>query len=85
MGFSRRQLGSAEQGLEQRLEQGLLKGLQAGELDITLRLLRRRCGCLSPEQEAQIRALPLPRPEALAEALLDFQAPDDLKAWLAAG
>jgi predicted transposase YdaD len=74
-----------EQGLEQGREQGLEQGLQAGELDITLRLLRLRCGGLSPEQDAQIRALPLPRLEALAEALLDFQGVDDLKAWLAAG
>jgi hypothetical protein len=56
-----------------------------GELDITLRLLRRRCGSLTPEQDAQIRALPRPRLEALAEALLDFQGSDDLNAWLAVG
>jgi predicted transposase YdaD len=74
-----------QRGREQGLEQGLQKGLQAGELDITLRLLRLRCGGLSPEQESRIRALPLPRLEALAEALLDFQGPDDLKAWLAGG
>ena len=79
-----RELG-LELGRGQGLEQGLQKGLQAGELDITLRLLRLRCGGLSPEQDAQIRALPLPKLEALAEALLDFQGPDDLKAWLAAG
>ena len=56
-----------------------------GELDITLRLLRRRCGGLTPEQDAQIRTLPRPRLEALAEALLDFQGSDDLNAWLAVG
>jgi predicted transposase YdaD len=72
-------------GEQRGREQGLEQGLQAGELDITLRLLRLRCGGLSPEQDAQIRALPLPRLEALAEALLDFQGVDDLKAWLAAG
>jgi predicted transposase YdaD len=66
-------------------EQGLEQGLQAGELDITLRLLRRRCGGLTPDQEAQIRALPLPRLQALAEALLDFQGPEGLNAWLEAG
>jgi hypothetical protein len=66
-------------------QRGRQQGLQAGELDITLRLLRLRCGGLSPEQESRIRALPLPRLEALAEALLDFQGPDDLKAWLAGG
>jgi predicted transposase YdaD len=72
-------------GEQRGREQGLEQGLQAGELDITLRLLRLRCGGLSPEQESSIRALPLPQLEALAEALLDFQGADDLKAWLAAG
>jgi hypothetical protein len=66
-------------------QRGREQGLQAGELDITLRLLRRRCGRISPEQERRIRALPLPELEALAEALLDFQGADDLNAWLAAG
>ena len=37
-----------------------------GGLDITLRLLRLGCGGLSPDQDAQIRALPLPKLEALA-------------------
>ena len=66
-------------------QQGLRQGLQAGELEITLRLLQRRCGPLSPDQEARVRALPLPRLETLAEALLDFQGPDDLTRWLARG
>jgi predicted transposase YdaD len=72
-----------DEGLRQGLEQGLDQGRQVGEMEITLRLLRRRCGVLTPEQEARIRDLPLPRLEALAEALLDFQGPDDLTAWLA--
>jgi hypothetical protein len=33
---------------------------------------------------AQIQALPLEKLEALADALLDFQGPADLAAWLAA-
>ena len=66
-------------------QQGRDLGLQAGELELTLRLLRRRCGPLSPDQEARVRALPLPRLEALAEGLLDFQGPDDLTLWLAKG
>ncbi|MFN9623315.1 MAG: DUF2887 domain-containing protein [Cyanobacteriota bacterium] len=74
-----------QRGVAQGLEQGLEQGLQAGELDITLRLLRRRCGGLSTEQEVQIRGLTRPRLEALAEALLDFQGIDDLNAWLALG
>ena len=49
-----------------------------------LRLLTRRCGPLSEATTAQIQALPLEQLEALADALLDFQGPADLAAWLAA-
>jgi predicted transposase YdaD len=70
-------------GEEQGREQGLEQGLKTGELEITMRLLQRRCGGLTPSQEARIRALPLPQLEALAEALLDFKGADDLEAWLA--
>ncbi len=62
--------------------QGRREGLQEGELAMALRLLRRRCGDLSAQQVADVRALPLERLEALAEALLDFQGPADLDAWL---
>jgi hypothetical protein len=54
-----------------------------GEAELVLRLLRRRCGDLSAAQEATIRALPLERLEALADALLDFSGAEDLRAWLA--
>jgi predicted transposase YdaD len=64
-------------------QRGREQGLKTGELEITLRQLRRRCGGLTPSQEARIRALPLPQLEALAEALLDFQGAGDLEAWLA--
>ena len=58
---------------------------------VTLRLLNRRCGPLSEATTAQIRALPVEKLEALAVgaafsagvALLDFQGPADLAAWLA--
>jgi predicted transposase YdaD len=55
-----------------------------GEAKVTLRLLSRRCGPLSAEQESVIRSLPLERLEALAEALLDFKGMADLHTWLAA-
>jgi predicted transposase YdaD len=74
-----------EQGREQGLEQGREQGMKTGELEITLRQLRRRCAGLTASQEARIRSLPLPQLEALAEALLDFQGADDLNAWLADG
>lgn len=66
-----------------RLE-GRAEGRQEGERDLALRQLRRRCGALSPEQVARVRALPLERLEELAEALLDFQGPADLAGWLGA-
>ncbi|MCX5951120.1 MAG: DUF4351 domain-containing protein, partial [Cyanobacteria bacterium] len=63
---------------------GEARGEAQGEAKVTLRQLGRRCGPLSAEQESRIRSLPLARLEALAEALLDFEGMDDLKAWLAA-
>ena len=63
---------------------GEARGQAQGEAKVTLRQLARRCGPLSAEQESLIRSLPLARLEALAEALLDFEGMDDLKAWLAA-
>ena len=62
----------------------LAEGRQEGEAAVTIRLLNRRCGPLSDATTAQIQALPLQQLEALADALLDFQGPADLVAWLAA-
>ena len=62
----------------------LAEGRQEGEAAVTLRQLNRRCGTLSEATTAQIQALPLEQLEALADALLDFQGPADLAAWLAA-
>jgi predicted transposase YdaD len=63
---------------------GVALGQVQGEAKVTLRLLSRRCGPLSAEQEDVIRSLPLERLEALAEALLDFEGMADLNSWLAA-
>jgi len=65
------------------LTEGRQEGLQEGEAAVTLRLLNRRCGPLAGATTAQIQALPLGQLEALADALLDFQGPDDLATWLA--
>ena len=48
------------------------------------RQLNRRCGPLSAATTARIQSLPLEQLDDLAEALLDFQGPNDLTAWLAA-
>ncbi|MBM5818416.1 MAG: DUF4351 domain-containing protein, partial [Cyanobacteria bacterium K_Offshore_surface_m2_239] len=66
----------------QGLQEGRQEGRQEGELEVVLRQLQRRCGALTTEQQARLRALPLERLEALADALLDFQGPADLEAWL---
>ena len=63
---------------------GIVLGQVQGEAKVTLRLLSRRCGPLSAEQESVIRSMPLERLEALAEALLDFEGMADLHAWMAA-
>ena len=64
-------------------QEGEARGEARGEAKVTLRHLNRRCGPLSEANTAQIRALPLEQLEALADALLDFQGPTDLVAWLA--
>jgi hypothetical protein len=61
---------------------GEREGRQAEAAALTLRLLQRRCGVLTIQQQVQLQALPLERLETLADALLDFQGPDDLAAWL---
>ena len=70
------------------LAEGRQEGRQEGEAreaaKMTLRLLSRRCGPLTDVTTAQIQVLPLEQLEALADALLDFQGPADLAAWLVA-
>ncbi|WP_107806780.1 DUF2887 domain-containing protein [Nodularia spumigena] len=63
-------------------KEGKAEGRQEGEAQLIIRLLNRRCGVLSPNQEAQIRSLDLNQLESLGEALLDFTTIADLEAWL---
>jgi hypothetical protein len=50
---------------------------------LVLRQLTRRLKQeLSEEMRSQVMALPLPQLEELAEALLDFEQPQELLAWL---
>ena len=67
---------------QEGVEEGEARGEARGERTIVLRLLNRRLGTLPPELAAQIEELPLPQVEALADALLDFSAEADLRAWL---
>jgi predicted transposase/invertase (TIGR01784 family) len=70
--------------LQEGKVKGKLEGKLEGELSLVLRLLSRRVGSISPNEQAQIQSLSLPQIEALGEALLDFSAPDDLTNWLQA-
>ena len=61
---------------------GRQEGRQAEASDLTLRQLQRRCGALTPSQQASIQALSLSALETLSIALLDFQGLEDLNTWL---
>jgi predicted transposase YdaD len=61
---------------------GRQEGRQTEAVGISLRLLEHRCGSLTPNQQARIQALSLSALETLLVALLDFQGPEDLTAWL---
>ena len=63
-------------------QEGRQEGRQTEAVAMTLRLLEHRCGTLSPAQQSHIQALPLTVLETLSVALLDFQGPEDLTAWL---
>jgi len=76
-------LEGLQEGEAKGRQEGEARGRQEGEAAVTLRLLNRRCSPLSETTTAQIRALPVEQLEALADALLDFQGPADLAAWLA--
>jgi predicted transposase YdaD len=55
---------------------------QSGETKLALRLLAKRCGALSRDQENQVRSLPSEQLELLGDALLEFGGMGDLERWL---
>ena len=61
---------------------GIRQGRQTEGTALVLRLLRRRLGPLPEARRRAIEKLSLPKIEALGEALLDFDSPDDLSRWL---
>jgi predicted transposase YdaD len=73
-----------QEGLQEGRQEGEAEGRQDEAVSMTLRQLYRRCGPLAGATTAQIQALQIDKLEALADALLDFQGPDDLATWLAA-
>jgi hypothetical protein len=73
-----------ERGLERGLQQGLEQGRAEGSRETVLRVLNRRWGTLPPTVERRLRKLTMPQVQQLAEVILDFSSPNDLKRWLAA-
>jgi len=71
-------------GLDQGRQEGRREGRRLGEVELVLKLLHRRLGALTGEQEEVIRSLRLRGIEALGEALLDFRSRSDLNRWLKA-
>ena len=63
------------------MEKGLEQGLDR-ERKLVLHQLRKRLGDLDPAAEEEIASLSADRLEQLGEALLDFNLPADLDAWL---
>jgi predicted transposase/invertase (TIGR01784 family) len=63
-------------------KKGLQQGMQQGEANLTIRLLKRRCGNLTAIQEEKVQSLSISQLESLGEALLDFQNMSDLENWL---
>lgn len=59
------------------------KGEAKGEAKVLLRQLNKRFGALEEATQEQIRQLPPPHLEALADAVLDFKQPEELALWLA--
>jgi predicted transposase YdaD len=71
-----------QEGWPEGRKEGRVEGRQTEATALTLRQLQRRFGALSSDQCARIQFLTLSQREALAEALLDFQTPDNLTACL---
>jgi predicted transposase YdaD len=69
------------------LAEGEVKGKTQGRIEeaksLTIRLLNRKLGNVSPTLLAKIEALPLERLELLGEDLLDFTSIANLEQWLA--
>ena len=77
-----RQAGILE-GMQQGVQQGMQQGELSGRVATVLRLLARRLGMLSKEDEQRVRSLSVTMLDRLADDLLDFSEPADLQRWFA--
>ena len=58
------------------------EGRQEGQLKVIDRLLMRRCGALPKKIKSRLQTLSCDQLEKLADALLDFNSPEDVESWL---
>ena len=70
------------QGLAKGRQEGRQEGWQKGQVQVVLRLLRRRCGSVPLPLESKVQALSAAELEGLAEAVLDFSSLASLEGWL---
>ncbi|MDY6805048.1 MAG: DUF4351 domain-containing protein [Cyanobacteriota bacterium] len=68
--------------LQEGRQEGRQEGKQEEALAIIYRQLARRIGTVAPELQQRLLQLSVPQLEDLGEALLDFEEPGDLIAWL---
>lgn len=71
-------------GIERGIEQGRIRGRIIGATSLVLKVLTHKIGRVSQASVKRIEKLPLESIEELAVALLDFEKPSDLTAWLKA-
>ncbi|NWJ97633.1 MAG: DUF4351 domain-containing protein [Chloroflexi bacterium] len=77
--------GKAEglkEGKAEGIEEGLARGLREGERKLLLRLLNRRFGTLTTQEETQLGDLSEEQLEQLGQDFLDFKSRDELTTWL---
>jgi len=68
--------------LQEGMVQGIQLGKQEGEVNLVMRLIKRKFGAPDRELTTKIANLPLEQLENLGEELLDFKTIDDLTHWL---
>ena len=73
-----------KEGMQKGLRQGREEGRQEAGMELILRLLQRRIGTVDERKQARLRKLSFEQLVELGEALLDFNSPRDLAAWLRA-
>lgn len=73
-----------QDALQEGRQEGRQEGLLEARQEMSLQLLSRRIGTVTPEQTAAIQALPFAQLLDLVEALPGFTQSRDLTEWLAA-